>query len=227
MSTNQLVADSIFKYVGHRELLTDCFVSCNTGEVIGILGRNGCGKSTFLKIIFGTVSCHHKFVSINGKKYDAPYKEKGLIAYLPQHDFLPGNVTVRQVIALFLDSQVEQELVKTNENIVPHLHKKVSALSGGELRYLEILLLMHSPAKFILLDEPFNALDPLFKEKIVALIQGCRASKGFIITDHDYRNIIASSDRIILVTQGVFKNIKVLSELEDLHYLPKGSLNDL
>ena len=53
MTRNELVADSVFKYINNRELLTDCFVRCTTGEVIGILGRNGCGKSTFLKIIFG------------------------------------------------------------------------------------------------------------------------------------------------------------------------------
>lgn len=226
MSINKLVADSVFKYIGKKELLTDCFVSCNTGEVIGILGRNGCGKSTFLKIIFGTVSCHHKYVGINGTRYEAPYKQ-GLIAYLPQHDFLPRDLPIRKVITLFLDSPIAQELVKKDENIVPHLDKKVNDLSGGEKRYLEVLLLVHSPAKFILLDEPFNALDPLFKEKIVALIQAGRATKGFIITDHDYRNIIASSDRIILVRKGVFKNIKELSELEELRYLPKGGLKNL
>jgi lipopolysaccharide export system ATP-binding protein len=227
MSIHQLVADSVFKYVGKRELLTDCFVTCNTGEVIGILGRNGCGKSTFLKIIFGTVGCHHKYVSVNGVRYETPYKVQGLMAYLPQHDFLPGSLPVGKAIRLFLDNPMAQELVNTNENIVPHLHKKVNDLSGGERRYLEILLLVHSPAKFILLDEPFNALDPLYKEKIQALIRERRADKGFIITDHDYRNIIAGSDRIILVRKGVFKNIKALSELEDLHYLPKGSLKNL
>lgn len=80
------------------------------------------------------------------------------------------------------------------------------------------------PAKFILLDEPFNGLDPLVKEKMMALIRAYKATKGFIITDHDYRHIIAASDRIILVTNGVFKNIKALEELETLHYLPPGSL---
>ncbi|HEY9260699.1 ATP-binding cassette domain-containing protein [Chitinophaga sp.] len=226
MSIHQLVADSVFKYFGTRELLTDCFVRCNTGEVIGILGRNGCGKSTFLKIIFGTVSCHHKYVSIDGIRYETPYKQ-GLMAYLPQHDFLPGDLAVRKVISLFLDSSMAQELVSTNENILSHLSKKVNDLSGGERRYLEILLLLHSPAKFILLDEPFHSLDPFFKEKIAALIEAGRATKGFIITDHDYLNIIGSSDRIILVREGVFKNIKILSELEDLGYLPRGSLNNL
>jgi lipopolysaccharide export system ATP-binding protein len=226
MNSNRLVAEGIFKYFANRELLTDCFIRCNTGEVIGILGRNGCGKSTFLKILFGTISCHQKYIAINGKKYDKPYIEKGLMAYLPQHDFLPGSLKVSQGISLFLDSRREQELVSNNENILPHLHKKINMLSGGESRYLELLLLIHSPAQFILLDEPFNGLDPFFKEKVVALIQVNKATKGFIITDHDYMNIIACSDRIILITNGIFKNIQVLKELEDLHYLPSGSLSN-
>lgn len=224
MTQNELQADSVFKYFGDREILTDCFVRCKTGEVIGILGRNGCGKSTFMKIIFGTLSSHHKYVSINGKKYDAPYKVKGLMAYLPQQNFLPDLLTVKAAIRLYADSNSDKRNMLADEYILPHLSKNIFSLSGGERRYLEILLLVNSPAKFILLDEPFNGLDPLVKEKIVALIRVYRTTKGFIITDHDYRNIIATSDRIILVTNGVFKNIKALEELETLHYLPPGSL---
>jgi ABC-type multidrug transport system ATPase subunit len=225
MIKNELVADSVFKCFGDRELLTDCFIRCSTGDVVGILGRNGCGKSTFLKIIFGTVSCEQKYVGINGRKYKAPYKHRGLIAYLPQHHFLPDNLTVRKVVQLFSDNRDAQTKLLADENIQPHLHKKVSMLSGGELRYLEILLLIHTPAQFILLDEPFSGMAPLFKEKIIALIRANRDTKGFILTDHDYRNIITISDRIILVTNGVFKNIKALQELEDWHYLPPGVLS--
>jgi len=224
MIQHELQADSVFKHFGDREILTDCFVRCKTGEVIGILGRNGCGKSTFMKIIFGTLSCTHKYVSIDGKKYDTPYKVKGLMAYLPQQHFLPDLLTVKAAIKLYADSRVDEERMMTDENVLPYLSKNIFSLSGGERRYLEILLLVNTPAKFILLDEPFNGLDPLVKEKIMLLIRAYRATKGFIITDHDYRYIIAASDRIILVTNGVFKNIKALEELETLHYLPPGSL---
>ncbi|SEW49763.1 ATP-binding cassette domain-containing protein [Chitinophaga arvensicola] len=224
MIKNELHADSVFKYINGRELLTDCFLRCETGEVVGILGRNGCGKSTFLKIIFGTVDCHHKYVSINGKRYEAPYKTAGLMAYLPQQPFLPGTLTVREVIDVFTDSEDEKNNVSDDEYIRPHLSQKVNALSGGERRYLEILLLVNSAAAFILLDEPFNALDPLTKERVMLLIHAYRSKKGFIITDHDYRHIIAASDRIILVANGSFQHIHALTELEDKHYLPPGSL---
>lgn len=224
MSKHTLQADSVFKYINGRELLTDCFVKCETGEVVGILGRNGCGKSTFLKIIFGTVSCHHKYVGIDGKRYDAPYKTKDLMAYLPQHPFLPGTLTVKAVIELFTDSDEERDRVAGDEHLQEHLSKKVNALSGGERRYLEILLLVNSDARFILLDEPFNGLDPLTKERIMTLIRVHKDTKGFIMTDHDYRHIIAASDRIILVANGIFHPVKVLSELEDRQYLPPGTL---
>lgn len=227
MVRNELLADSVYKCFGSWEILTDCFVRCYTGEVVGILGRNGCGKSTFLKIIFGAMAAEHKYVSINGKKYDAPYKTKGLMGYLPQHDFLPGNLTVEEVIRLYADSRDERERLLQHAWVISYLHHKVDALSGGECRYLEILLLVNSPVQFVLLDEPFNGLDPLMKEKVVALIQVARASKGFIITDHDYRNIIATSDRIILVTNGVFKNIRDPEELEQWQYLPPGHAKEL
>ena len=104
-----------------------------------------------------------------------------------------------------------------------HLKNRISELSGGELRYLEIMLLVNLDAKFILLDEPFSKVEPLYKEVITDLIKSYTLTKGFIITDHDYINIIAASDRIILIDQGVCKPIKELAELERYNYVPMGT----
>jgi ABC-type lipopolysaccharide export system ATPase subunit len=129
-----------------------------------------------------------------------------------------------QIIDIFIPSKAKRSIIKEDERIKLHLRKLTHELSGGELRYFELLLLLHLDTPFLLLDEPFSGVEPIFKEHIKALLRDYRKEKGFIITDHDYRHIIEVSDRIILLTNGACKQIKNLRQLEDLNYVPPGSV---
>jgi ABC-type multidrug transport system ATPase subunit len=74
---NKLEIDSIQLYVGnHRQLLTDCYLSCSSEEIIGILGRNRSGKSSLFEIIFGTLEPSNKFIRINGQVCKTPFAKK-------------------------------------------------------------------------------------------------------------------------------------------------------
>lgn len=220
---NLLEVDSVMISFDDRKILTDCYLKCETGDVIGILGRNGCGKSSLLKIIFGTLFTYNKFIRINNKVYNQPYKHGNLIAYLPQHDFLPKNISIQKIIHIYISTKTGREKIINDSRLKNHLKKRISELSGGELRYFEIMLLVNHDVKFIMLDEPFAKVEPLYKELIINLIREYCSTKGFIITDHDYTNIIAASDRIILITNGVCKPIKALVELEQWNYVQTGT----
>jgi len=224
---HRLEVDSVLKSYGVKELLTDVYVKCETGDIIGLLGRNGSGKSTLLKIIFGTVRADNSNIRINGRPCPFPYKKKDQIAYLPQHRFLPTDIPIKKIIEIFIAAKDARQRIKENERIGPHLDKYVNHLSGGELRYLEIMLLLNLDVKFVLMDEPFSGMEPLYKERIAALIKSYRDTKGFIITDHDYRNIIDTSTELLLITNGVCKHIQALDQLESFNYLPPGALNEL
>jgi ABC-type multidrug transport system ATPase subunit len=222
---NLLEVDSVMISFNDQKILSDCYLRCETGDVIGILGRNGCGKSSLLKIIFGTLFTYNKFIRINQKVYSHPYKQGNLIAYLPQHDFLPKNISIKKIVDIYIANETGREKITCDQRLKNHLKKRISELSGGELRYLEIMLLANLDVKFILLDEPFSKVEPLYKEVIINLIREYSSTKGFIITDHDYANIIAASDRIILITNGVCKPISTLSELEYWNYVPIGTFS--
>ncbi|MEQ6122062.1 ATP-binding cassette domain-containing protein [Reichenbachiella sp. MALMAid0571] len=223
MGKHELEADSIIKSYGHIKVLSNVYLKCSTGEVLGILGRNGCGKSTLLKIIYGTEHTHDKSIRVNKRVYSKLYEARGLAAYLPQKAFLPKGISLRRIAAIFIDAKDKRNEILNDKRISKHLNKDVSELSGGELRYFEVLLLVNLPVKFILLDEPFSGIEPLYREAIKELIDQHSSGKGFIITDHDYRNIIEASDRIILLTNGSCKPIEQLEQLEDLKYLPVGT----
>lgn len=211
---NNLHVDSVIKSFGTRQVLTDIYVSCTKGEIVGLLGRNGSGKSTLLKIIFGSLSADAKFIRIDNQLINGLYDNRKLVNYLPQHSCMPNHLKVSTIISLFCDER-NAGLIIENEHIRPFLNKRSRQLSGGEKRLVEIFMLIHSDAKYILIDEPFNGIDPLLKEEIKSLIRTHSATKGFIVTDHDYRNILDIATRILLLHDG---GTKPIAKKEDLHY---------
>jgi len=210
--------DSVRKSFGENQVLTDVFLSCKKGEIVGLLGRNGSGKSTLLKIIFGSLNAENKFVRHEMEVISNLAGNKNRIKYLPQDNFLPSHVKVSTTISLFCDKE-NANIISSNELIQPLLHKKCRHLSGGEQRLLEIFLIVHSNANYILIDEPFNGIAPLYKENIKSLIKKHAENKGFIITDHDYRNILDIATKTILIHDGGTKEIKHKDELKYWGYL--------
>lgn len=223
MHEHILEADSIIYSFGTKNLLTDIYIKCQTGEIVGLLGRNGSGKSTLLKILFGSLPASNKSIRIDGKIYNQPFANQ-LVVYLSQESFLPTNLSLSKIVKIFIPSKEERSRVSENQRIKPHLKKKTNELSGGELRYFELLLLLNLNAPFVLLDEPFSGIEPIFKEQIKELLKDYRKDKGMIITDHNYRHIIDVSDRIMLLVDGACKPIKNLSDLEDYNYIPSGKI---
>jgi ABC-type multidrug transport system ATPase subunit len=225
MVKNVLEADSIIYRIGHKNLLTDIYVKCITGELVGILGRNGCGKSSLLKIIFGTLRAENKSISVNKTLINKPYIKGNLISYLPQDDFLPKGVSVKEIISKYISQPAQRNIILNDPHVNKHLNKRTAEMSGGELRYFQVLLLLNLESTFVLLDEPFSSVEPLYREKIKSLIKAYKHKKGFLITDHDYRNVMDLCDEIRLITNGVCKYIKDMNQLELWGYVPEGTFN--
>lgn len=218
--------DSVTKSYNNKTILSDVFLSCQKGEIKGLIGRNGSGKSTLLKIIFGSEKAEYKFVRIGEKVIKNVSDGRKLINYLPQDNFLPNNITIRKIIGLFLDYESRIEMLNT-EYLKPLLNKKNQELSGGERRIIEILLIIHSKAEFVLLDEPFNGVSPIIREHIIEYIKKRKKRKGYIITDHDYENVIHLADSIVYLQNGFLREIKEMSELVDLGCLTDVRMNNI
>ena len=155
MDKNELEISGIIKQSESRLLLSDVYLKCKTGETVGLLGRNGSGKSTLLQIIFGTMSAENKMIRINSSIYARPYLEGSQISYLPQKSFLPKVLNIRKLVNIFIEDKDARETILRDERVAKYLNKRASSLSAGELRYLEILLVINLPVRFVLLDEPF------------------------------------------------------------------------
>ncbi|WP_435261158.1 ATP-binding cassette domain-containing protein [Tenacibaculum sp. nBUS_03] len=213
-----LHVDSISKSYNTKVILSNLFISCRTGDIIGLLGRNGSGKSTLLKIIFGIEKANFKFQKVNDIIIQKQCETSRWINYLPQDNFLPNNYKIKTLINIFCNQENIQDLHK-NDFIKPFLNYKSQELSGGEKRIIEILIILNTKSKFVLLDEPFNGISPISIEAIKEMIQKKSKSKGIILTDHDYENVIDISTNVKLLHNCSLFDIKNKEQLKKLGYI--------
>lgn len=218
-----LEADSIEKSYNYNTILSDVYLKCETGDIIGVLGRNGCGKSTLLKIIYGIIPAEHKFVRIDYQIRRKAYKYANEISYLPQDNFIPKHLKVIKAIKLFLAKEKVSDFCD-DSFIESILNQKIRNLSGGELRYLQIKLILFSDSKFALLDEPYNGLSPIMVNLTNELILKQSQHKGILLTDHNYENVLNVSTQLYLIKDCSTKKLKDKKELIQFGYLNDGML---
>ena len=223
MKKHLLEVDSVQKSYDNKSILSDVYLKCETNDVIGLLGRNGSGKSILLKIIFGIVPANGKHIIIDGIVNNKTCQLLENISYLDQDNFIPKHFSVKKAIILSID---EDKIIDFYDDLMIQSiqDKKIRHLSGGELRYLEIKLVLSNPSKFVLLDEPYNGLSPIMIEKINQLIRRNSSEKGIIITDHNYENVINIATQLVLIKEGKAHHLKDKNELIEKGYLKEGMI---
>ncbi len=228
----ELQLHSLNKSFGRKKILDDLKISLKTGEVMGIFGRNGSGKSTLLKILFGTLKAENIHMQINGRRYlgsaglgKSDIISQQQIGYLPQFSFLPHNSEVRRIIPRFFADTDDQERLFYDPGIARIDGKKINQLSLGERRYLELLLVGNLDHPFLILDEPFSMVEPLYAERITAFILKLKQKKGIILTDHYYESVWKVSTIRWLLKDGKLHSLKSQEQLAEMGYL-KRTKND-
>jgi ABC-type multidrug transport system ATPase subunit len=214
---NALEFDSVELSFDERKILSGIYMRCEQGEIVGLLGRNGSGKSSLMKVVFGALSAEHKSIRVNGVSLHGDYNRKRIIAYLPQSRLIPSYVSLRKAFDLF---EVNIEGVTSAVPFVKDfVDLKPNELSGGTLRLIETLLILYSSSPFCLLDEPFTGLMPVHIEVVKDIITGAKDRKGIIISDHMYRHVTERSDRLYVLVNGKTHEVKEKERLVELGYL--------
>jgi ABC-type multidrug transport system ATPase subunit len=212
-----LEADGIQLDFGLRRILSDVYLKCETGKITGLLGRNGQGKSCLMNVILGTLNSSINSVRFDGNVAKSIAKRPNLLLYLPQFNFIPKSLKVKQV---FDDFQLSYP---DFENRFPEFKEKygskVSHLSGGQWRTVEIYVIAKRPSLFAMLDEPFTHLNPIQIDKIKEFLLEEKINKGFLITDHMYQHLLDVSDSVYLLKDGKTHLTKAIQDLDDLGYV--------
>ncbi len=202
------------KRYGKRVVLRDVSLHLCPGEVVALLGPNGCGKTTCFYCVAGIVNHEGGVVRIDGR--DATglplYRRSHLgLGYLPQEMSIFRGLTVAQNIMAVLELSEKDRAERRNrlatlldEFSIEHLRDAPAlALSGGERRRVEIARALAANPRYVLLDEPFAGVDPIAVGEIRTLVADLKTrGLGVLITDHNVRETLAIVDRAYILHDG-------------------------
>lgn len=205
-----LQVSNIVKEYNGKSILSDIYIECKTGEIIGLLGRNGEGKTTLLEIIFGSKKSNQKNIRIDNININI---NKKYIAYISRENFLPGSIKVKSIIDIICPDK--KEVLYENLIIKPLLNKYCREIRTEEKKIITILSFIHSESDFILIDEPFYGLSPNNCKYLTEYLRNNSRDKGIIITDHDYEVILNLSHQTLLLSKG---SIKKINDKNDLRF---------
>ncbi|CAM4157017.1 LPS export ABC transporter ATP-binding protein [Treponema peruense] len=231
MNESILSVSSLYKAFGRKQVVNGIDFSMHTGEVLGLLGPNGSGKTTTFYMIVGFYKPTNGDVFLNDQRITGlpMYKRAQLgISYLPQEPSVFRKLTVEENIWSILEtrkdltkSEKRQRLEELIEEFAIGRIRKQQAytLSGGERRRTEIARSLAIEPKFLLLDEPFAGIDPIAVADIKEIIRLLsRRGIGILITDHNVRDTLEITDRAIIISTG---QIVIQGSKEEILESPK------
>jgi lipopolysaccharide export system ATP-binding protein len=206
--------ERLVKTFGPRTVVDGLNLRFGAGEVVGLLGPNGAGKTTTFYMIVGLVPATSGVVRLDGAditRLRMHNRARLGIGYLPQEASVFRKLTVADNILAILEAtgaprgeraaRVRQHLEELNLSHVAG--QKAYTLSGGERRRLEIARVLVTRPKFLLMDEPFAAIDPISVAEVQKIILELRRRGiGIVVTDHNVRETLRIVDRAYLIHQG-------------------------
>lgn len=216
---SEIKTADLVKTFGARTVVNGVNLIFRAGEIVGLLGPNGAGKTTTFYMIVGLIAATRGRVDLDGDditRLRMHQRARRGIGYLPQEPSVFRKLSVEDNIRAIVEtagvprrerrSRVDAHL---SELHLTHVAKqKAYTLSGGERRRLEIARALVTQPKFLLMDEPFAAIDPISVAEVQKMILQLKSRGiGVVVTDHNVRETLRIVDRAYLIHQG-----KVLTE---------------
>lgn len=213
-----LTADGMALSYGDLKVLRGTYVRISTGAVTGLIGLNGVGKSTLLRMLLGAVRSDSCVIHIDGR-YTPERRLHQYVSWLPQSSFLPLDLPLVRAAKLFA-GQRGVEALEYDEACSCLLTRKVRHMSSGQRRYSEFLLTLALDRQFVLLDEPFAQVEPITVQRMTARIRES-SRQGFLVTDQNMKVLLPVCDNLILLKDGRLVDIGMdESTLIKAGYLP-------
>lgn len=192
------------KVITHRTILDHINLKIPRGKIVGLLGRNGTGKSTLLKTFNDLIVPTSGQVLINGQPVGVASKR--IISYLPERTYLDKTMYIRDVLRFFtefyndFDPKKAQRLLEDLE-LEPNM--RISAMSKGMQEKLQLVLVMSRKAELYILDEPLGGIDPATRDYILdTILSNFTADATLLISTHLIADIERILDEVIFINQG-------------------------
>jgi lipopolysaccharide export system ATP-binding protein len=213
--TKTLYVEKLQKSYGGRRVVDGVSFTVQRGEIVGLLGRNGAGKTTSFDMVLGLVKPEKGTIRLESEDLTRlPIHERSRrgIGYLPQEASIFRKLSVMDNMILILEMRGIKKAERDRRSTtlleqfgLDHLKQTTAVqLSGGERRRLELARCLATEPEFILLDEPFTGVDPISISDIQQLIRRLRDdwNLGVLLTDHNPRATLKITDRAYLIDNG-------------------------
>ena len=214
------------KSFDNKEILKDINLSIQSGRIIGLLGKNGVGKTTLIKLINDLLTPTSGKILINGQKIGVETKK--VIAYLPERTYLNKQMKVSEVISYFedfydnFDSEKAKKLLK---DLDLDINQKLSKMSKGMQEKVQLVLVMSRNADLYVLDEPLGGVDPATRDYILdTILSNFNENASVIISTHLISDIEKILDEVIFIDKG---QIVLQSDADKLRNKENASIDEV
>jgi len=217
---------NVSKSFGNKKVLDRVNLKIPRGKIIGLLGKNGTGKSTLIKLINDLLTTSEGEILINGKKIGI--ESKNIISYLPERTYLDKSMTVLEVLNYFngfynnFDIEKAKRLLK---DLDLDINSKLSKMSKGMQEKVQLVLVMSRNAELYILDEPLGGVDPATRDYILdTILTNFNENASVLISTHLISDIEKILDEVIFIDKG---KIVLTSSADELRSKEKTSIDEI
>lgn len=191
------------KYLSHP-VLEGVGFSIPRGKIVGLLGPNGCGKTTILKLISGLLQLDEGEIRING--ICPGQQTKSMISYLPERSYLNDWMKISDILNLFSDFYTDFDRERAEQMLTDlkiSKEEKLKTMSKGTKEKVQLILVMSRRASLYLLDEPIGGVDPATREYILhTILKNFDENSSILITTHLIQDVETIFDQVLFLNQG-------------------------
>ena len=221
-----LECKNIYKDYGKKQVLKDVNLKIPRGKIVGLLGKNGMGKTTLIKLINDLLTPTSGEILVNGK--EVGIESKKIISYLPERTYLDKSMTIKQTLKYFTDFYDNFDIEKAKRLIKDldlEIDTKISKMSKGMQEKLQLILVMSRNAELYILDEPLGGVDPATRDYILdTILNNFNEDASVIISTHLISDIERILDEVIFIDKG---KIILSSDADKLREKEKGSIDEI
>jgi len=221
-----LECKNLNKSFGDKKILKNINLKIPRGKIIGLLGKNGTGKSTLIKLVNDLLTPTSGEILINGKKVGI--ESKKIISYLPERTYLDKSMKVEEVIKFFeefYDNFDSEKAKKLLNDLGLDINQKLTKMSKGMQEKVQLVLVMSRKAELYILDEPLGGVDPATRDYILdTILTNFNEGASVIISTHLIADIERVLDEVIFIDKG---EIILTSGADELRTKENGSIDEV
>jgi ABC-2 type transport system ATP-binding protein len=194
----------VSKKFDNTQVLDKINLNIPENKIIGLLGANGSGKTTIIKLITGLLKPSEGEILINGK--NPGVESKKIISYLPENNFLDLSMKVKDTIELFADFYEDfdkDNAEKLLKNFKIDLNSKLKTMSKGTKEKIQLALVMSRKADIYILDEPISGVDPATRDSILdTILSNFNEKASLLISTHLISDVERILDEVVFISEG-------------------------